>query len=223
MGYFCTISNFRSKFFQLIFTCYFLTACSSIDKVTYYKFEDTKKNSVPKLSYEQTTMFDSYASSLGFPLKIIYNKKFRIFQINQYQYAQIKFQNYGYKIYTLGPVLLPIIPNVGDWLKSNRTISDDAKIEFSLSFSSDSVFETVTASLPDLEIVDHKGQLLRPTITVDNNDKTYSFEAKVNQTPWFILKEANILLSNGRSLTIPETKFILDSHFKINWLISIGP
>jgi hypothetical protein len=82
----------------------------------------------------------------------------------------------------------------------------------------------VTATLPDLEILDQNGRLLKPKVIVNSPEsKTFVFDTTIKNIPWFILKEAQIKLSNGKILTIPKTKFVLVDEFALNLMYSIAP
>lgn len=214
---------------EIFFALYVIgmsAGCSSAGKITHYQFEQPQKTEVPRLKYEQTDVFDpNLASVRGYTLKYIYLEKngIRFIQLSRFQYAALRFKDYGYKTYSWGPIFLPIIPNFN--FVTEQEMDLEAPLEFALQFYSDPVFERVTATLPDLEIMTADGKILKPIVSESSNGfaKNYKFDAKIKNVPWFILREAKIKLSNNKALQIPETKFTLKSEFEIDWSIPIGP
>ncbi len=201
-------------------------SCSTSGKITYYKFELIQKPATPKVGYIQTDVMDpNLASVRGYTLKYIYREKYRVrfLQLSHFQYAELSFKDYGYKNYSWGPIFLPVIPNFNFF--EEKEMDMDAPLEFTLSFHSDPVFENVSSTLPDLEIVTNAGKILKPTIakSLYGSGNSYKFDVKVKDLPWFILREAKINLSDGQHLQMPETKFTLKSELEIDWSVPIGP
>lgn len=196
-------------------------ACSSIEKVTHYRVEQPKSG--PGWTYRATTSRQVPTSASGFPAKLIYRKKWRLFQDSFYQYAEIEFASYGHQNITQGPLLLPLIPtfSLGG---VERKIDLDTKLSFTLRFVSDQEIESVTARLPVLEIMTDRGQRLEPRVDVVSANVTrFTYDVMIRDLPWFVVREAEIKLSSGRALTIPETKFKLGKSIALNLLIPISP
>lgn len=218
-------SKCRFRLLLVSFFSFSVIACSSVDKTHYYKFHQETASKHPELSYERTSVWDGVPSTRGFPLKIIYKEKFRsIVSLPYFQYLKVTFKNHGYRTVTWGPIFLPIIPNFGDFAATEEKLDEEALLEFSINFVSSDEFGPVNATLPDLDIVDSTGKVLKPqSSTFLNGFKTFKYGVKVKDLPHFTLRPASMSLSDGTTVAIPEIKFTLEKELAFNFALPIAP
>ncbi|MBK9322707.1 MAG: hypothetical protein IPM97_07135 [Bdellovibrionaceae bacterium] len=190
--------------------------CSSSNRYEYYK-SFPEENSAPKVTQEPEHVALTYKMT-----------RRSIFQNDFQQRVWIKISNFSRSLYTVGPVFLPIIPAVPASLWGDSPILDRSKkIEISLSAYSDPIFNEKIVELPDLIIETPDGRVLSAKAINDGglgtNMKSFTYDTTVLNTPWFILRSAEIKLDNGKVIKIPRLKFVMTSEFLINWNEPIAP
>lgn len=196
--------------------------CSSIEKVTHYRARQPAGDLGWTL--RSTGVQDTPLSKSGLPPKLIYRRKWRWFRTDLYQYAVIHFDTYGNRTYAVGPLLLPVIPNVFGIAGPEQKLDRDANLAFRLAYASDPDLDDTAAQLPVLEIITDRGVLLRPRVEeVGGAGRHFTYDVKIRDLPWFTLREASIRLADGRTLKIPETRFELGKTVAVNLWIPIAP
>ena len=194
-----------------------ISACSTLNRYNYYKANVDQLTSYPQVSQSSARVTLVYK-----------NDPRSIFQRPHQQLIVIGVSDYSRFVYTFGPIFVPIIPifNLG----GDRPLDLSNKIRIQIGFSSDKIYPETLKKLPELFIKAIDGRILKPEPfqEADLNQQTqafviYTYDAKINENPNFILQASEVLMSNGSILKIPEMKFELASELQVNWNEQIAP
>lgn len=195
-----------------------LSSCSSTERLHFYKLESKETHNNPKISYH----VDSVHQSLyGRKLSLVYKSKFRLFKVNKVQRVLITIRNIASKYYTVGPLLVPILPYLQS--KANTELNKNHKLQIDLSAHSDPEFDQEITSVPDLEIVTPDQRTIKASEVIDHgNFKQFTYDIAIKDLPYFWINEARVSTTKD-PLVIPRLKFELTREFNYECCLSIGP
>jgi hypothetical protein len=204
-----------SKYLFLSGIILFQFGCSSITKNQNYIFEPiTKAEVVPQISHDKN----------GRPIGFNFQKSNAA---SDHQSIWITIENNGLTTYTLGPILLPILP-VYFIPSLSHPIDRSRPLIIKYFAYSAEIYGSQIKSLAVPKIEKADGRYLEPASSAPCPGETdrcrlYTYDLTVEQMPEFILASTETILTDGSVLRTPRLHFKLNEAVQINWSELIAP